>query len=355
MKYILPVLITIAALAISGSAAFYSVSGLSKLFAGATIPVIIMAASLEFSKLVTASLLYRYWSDLNRLLRVYLIAAVFVLILITSLGIYGFLTAAYQTTANTLASTELQTNLYQTQREGLDLQIRELQQERSELIVSISGLRTGLTNNVVSYTDVNGNRVTTTSNATRVALEKQLSKSDLRLTELNDKLESMYLERSKLETEYTLRLSEQAIAGELGPLQFIGNLTNYSLDSIVNFLVLVIVFVFDPLAIALVVAANFAWKQLEVVKDSSESLDSILESAMESLTEDFSQSNRASSMEEFETLDTTVSSQSTAAAVTDTRSDVSFEPQTVAEPNYPSRNAPAAAIKKSKIDSIRYL
>ena len=97
---IFPLIIAFSALSVSASAAFYSVSGLSKLFAGASLAVIIMASSLEISKLVTASLLYQYWDKLNKLLRTYLTIATIVLVLITSMGIYGFLSAAYQETAN---------------------------------------------------------------------------------------------------------------------------------------------------------------------------------------------------------------------------------------------------------------
>jgi hypothetical protein len=93
---VLPVLIALSALSVSGSAAFYSVSGLSKLFAGASFEVIIMASSLEISKLVIASLLYQYWDVINKWLRTYLASAVVILVLITSMGIYGFLSAAYQ-------------------------------------------------------------------------------------------------------------------------------------------------------------------------------------------------------------------------------------------------------------------
>ena len=99
-KYALPITIAISALSISGTAAFYSISGLSKLFAGAAFAVIIMATALEISKLVLATLLHQYWDRLGALLKTYLTTAVVVLILITSLGIYGFLSAAYQETAN---------------------------------------------------------------------------------------------------------------------------------------------------------------------------------------------------------------------------------------------------------------
>ena len=98
-KRIFPTVVALSALSVSVSAAFYSVSGLSKLFAGATFEVIIMASSLEISKLVIASLLYQYWGKINKLLRFYLTLATIILVLITSAGIYGFLSAAYQETA----------------------------------------------------------------------------------------------------------------------------------------------------------------------------------------------------------------------------------------------------------------
>jgi hypothetical protein len=99
-KKLFPYIIALSALAVSASAAFYSVSGIMKLFAGASLAVGIMAGSLEVAKLVIASLLYQYWTELNKVLRTYLTIAAFVLILITSAGIYGFLSSAYQETAN---------------------------------------------------------------------------------------------------------------------------------------------------------------------------------------------------------------------------------------------------------------
>ena len=103
---IFPFIIAASALSVSASAAFYSVSGLSKLFAGASLEVIIMAGSLEFAKLVTASLLYQYWDTINKTLRTYLSVATVILVLITSMGIYGFLSAAYQDTYSKLSIAE---------------------------------------------------------------------------------------------------------------------------------------------------------------------------------------------------------------------------------------------------------
>ena len=91
-----PYLVGLAALLVAGSAAFYSVFGLSKLFSGAALAVVIMAGSLEFAKLVTASFLYRYWDEINKIMKTYLIVGVVTLVVITSAGIFGFLSNAYQ-------------------------------------------------------------------------------------------------------------------------------------------------------------------------------------------------------------------------------------------------------------------
>ena len=101
-------LLGLSALFVALNAAFFSVSGLSKLFAGAAVSVIVMASSLELAKLITASYLYNYWEKINKSFRIYLSGAVLILILITSLGIYGFLTSAFQDTFNQFSIKEKQ-------------------------------------------------------------------------------------------------------------------------------------------------------------------------------------------------------------------------------------------------------
>ena len=120
---IFPFIIALSALTVSASAAFYSVSGLSKLFAGAAFAVIIMAASLEVAKLVIASLLYQYRENLPKLLKYYLSVACLVLILITSMGIYGFLSAAYQETAAKAGNIDSQIALIEAKRDNIKEQL----------------------------------------------------------------------------------------------------------------------------------------------------------------------------------------------------------------------------------------
>ena len=120
---LLPYIIGLSALFVSSSAVFYSVYGLSQLFAGASKAVIIMASSLEIAKLVVASLLYVYWDEINKLLRLYLTIACITLMLITSGGIYGFLSGAYQSTATKSALMDKHTLMLQTKQNRFQEQL----------------------------------------------------------------------------------------------------------------------------------------------------------------------------------------------------------------------------------------
>ena len=257
-----PLLIAFSALSVSASAAFYSVSGLSKLFAGAAFAVIVMAASLEIAKLVIASLLYQYRKTLPKFLKWYLSMACFVLILITSMGIYGFLSAAYQETAAKAGNVDSQIALIETKRDNIKEQLFVYNEEKSSINEAVTSLRNGLSNNKIQYTDTLGNVITTTSRATRNALEKQLDQAIDRQTKINDKVDILNEKLFNYETEIVSVSMSNEVAGELGPLKYLSGLTGIPMDEIINYLLLTIIFVFDPLAIALVIAANFAFAQL---------------------------------------------------------------------------------------------
>jgi hypothetical protein len=261
-KLLFPLLIAFSALSVSLSAAYYSVSGLSKLFAGAAFAVILMAASLEIAKLVIASLLYQYRKTLPKLLKYYLSIACFVLILITSMGIYGFLSAAYQETASKSGNIDAQIILIETKRDNIKNQLVVYNEEKTSINNAVADLRTGLSNNVIRYTDTSGNVVTTTSSSTRRALEKQLDQAMGRQDVINTKVDDLNEKLFNYETEIVEVSTNNDIAGELGPLKYLSGLTGIPMNRIINYLLLTIIFVFDPLAIALVIAANFAFGQI---------------------------------------------------------------------------------------------
>ena len=257
-----PFIIAFSALSVSASAAFYSVSGLSKLFAGASFEVIIMAGSLEVSKLVIASLLYQYWDTINKILRTYLAIATVILVLITSMGIYGFLSAAYQETYNKLTIVENEKSFIQQKIDFYQNDVTRYDQELERISNNISTLSNARSQQIqVRDTSVVGGIRTTISTS-----ELRLAASRIKAEEENrsgvqakreiaaDSLQKFQLQVLELD-------NNTEIAGELGPLQYLSGLTGTPMDKIINWLLLVIIFVFDPLAIALVVAANFAFSQ----------------------------------------------------------------------------------------------
>ena len=280
-KRLFPLLIALSALAVSGSAAFYSVFGLSKLFAGASTQVIIMAGSLEFAKLVVASLLYQYWDTINKWLRSYLAIACFVLMIITSGGIYGFLSGAYQSTATQSALLDKSLAILNQKQIRFQETKEDLTIEKTQINKSISDLRVSLSNPTsVSWYDKNAEQViTTTSSSARRALQGELKTTITDRNNLNIKLEAVVDSISK--TDMTLlekEISNEA-ESELGPLKYLAETTGKDMNQVVNWFLLLIIFVFDPLAIALVVASNMAFAQIrkpeEVVVDEAESFESL--------------------------------------------------------------------------------
>jgi hypothetical protein len=260
-RKILPYLIAISALSVSLSAAFYSVTGLSKMFAGASTQVMVMAGSLEIAKLIIASLLYQYWDKLGALLKIYLTIAVGILMLITSGGIYGYLSSAYSETSTKLEVISKNVAVYDLKRERFQIQLNDVTVEKQFLTESILELTKGLSNNVIQYKDKEGNIITTTSSATRKALEKQLDdakqqrdKLSLREEALTDSVTKIDLLKLDLETNTD-------IASEIGPLKYIASITGKSMDQVVNWFIIALMLVFDPLAIALVIAANVVFSK----------------------------------------------------------------------------------------------
>jgi hypothetical protein len=259
---IFPLLIALSALSISASAAFYSVTGLSMLFSGARLAVIIMASSLEISKLVIASLLYQYWSSLNKILKVYLSLAVFILVIITSAGIYGFLSNSYQTVADQNSIVETKINSLITKKDLFEENRNSILKEK-ELVSSIQ--KNLSQSSITQYTDRNGNLTIRTNNAAIRNIESASTTNEIlsnKLEIINDSIFS--IENQILEIK-TLAISES----ELGPLKFLSSLMGVPFEKIINIYILVIIFVFDPLAISLVLAANFAFARLKKPKNTN--------------------------------------------------------------------------------------
>ena len=267
-KYLLPSVIALSALSVSVSAAFYSVTGLSKLFAGASTEVIIMAGSLEFSKLVLATLLHQYWGRLGKLLRAYLTSAVVVLIIITSMGIYGFLSAAYQETANKVSI--------------VDTRIAFLEQKRDFYQEDVNRYDTELeriSDNIATLSQAKSRDIQVRDTTSSTGFRSTISTTELRLAQQRIETEEenrRLVQADRSEAADSLQKYQVAIldanigndiAAELGPLKYLSGLTGISMDRIINILLLIIIFVFDPLAVSMVLAANYAF---DIARDKKE-------------------------------------------------------------------------------------
>ena len=245
---------------------------LSHLFAGASTEVIIMAGALEFAKLVVASLLYQYWNVINKWLRTYLMLAVFILMVITSGGIYGFLSGAFAETNTQSQFLDKQIEI-QTAKQNVFVEKKEdLSLEKIQLNQTIADLRTSLSNptSVSYYSEEAGQVITTTSSSTRRALQSELNTTITERDTISQQINAV----TDSIAVYDVKILEQQIgnesARELGPLKYMAELTGKPMEQIVNWFMLLIIFVFDPLAIAMVVAANMAFAQIKSFKPKEE-------------------------------------------------------------------------------------
>ena len=231
-----PKLVGLSALLIAGSAAFFSVFGLSKLFAGATLSVIIMASSLEFGKLVAASFLYRYWDRINFLQKFYMSLATVILILITSAGIFGFLSNAYQgaTVEFEKESTALifkEDRLEQLEEDKMFLK-EELEQAIEELPDNYRTARRKL----------------------REDYQPQISEINKQMIELKGEIG-------------TLKTALVQTGVDVGPVIYLARTFDTDVDSVVKFFIFVLIFVFDPMAVMFVISYNVALQHTEEDED----------------------------------------------------------------------------------------
>jgi chromosome segregation ATPase len=270
-KKILPYIIVFSALSVSASAIFYSVTGLGQIFAGASLEVKIMATALEIAKLVAAAFLYNYWKEINIVIKSYLMIAVFVLMCITSGGIYGYLSAAYAETKNKVELMDKDFEVMDARRDRFNDKLISYQTEKENLNNNISELTKALSNNVIQYKDKEtGQLITTTSSSNRKIYTEQLEKSEARRDVLSENITAMTdsitsIDIAKIEIE---RGSD--IAGEIGPLKYIAELTGKSMDTVVNWFIIALMGVFDPLAVALVISANIVFASRRKLQDKED-------------------------------------------------------------------------------------
>ena len=236
-------LVGISALLIAFSAAFFSVFGLSKLFAGAELSVIIMASSLEFGKLVAASFLYRYWDKINLLQKFYMTFATVVLVIITSAGIFGFLSNAYQ--GATVEFEKESTNLiFKEDR------LKQLQEDKIYLKEELDQAIADLPDNY------------------RTARRKLREDYQPQISEINKQMIDLKGEIGELKTA----LVETGV--DVGPVIYLARTFQTDIDTVVKFFIFILIFVFDPMAVMFVISYNVALEdRKKYLSDNSEISD----------------------------------------------------------------------------------
>lgn len=237
MGFILILMLT--TLSIAGSAAFFSIYGLAQIFTGSFLPVVIMAGSLEAGKLVSASYIYRYWKRISWLLKAYLISAVVILMVITSAGIFGFLSAAYQQDTLPLKQNEQKITLLENERK----EITQLKQERLDRKKQIDKDIANLPNTYI-----------TARQRLMKSYGPELDQLKEDIANYTNRMKEIIKEKHKLKTA-TL---EQRV--HTGPIIFIAKeLFHDDVDEATKWLIFILIFAFDPLAVALTIATNQAF------------------------------------------------------------------------------------------------
>jgi hypothetical protein len=275
------------ALVVAGCAAYFSVWGLSQLFAGAGTAVIIMASGLELAKVATTTALHRYWKKLTKGLKLYLTLSVGILMIITSAGIYGFLSNAYQKTANKLEIHEGELSILDGKKMLFEKSIKDNEKiidTKNKRLSQLGELRTTQENRLdLAQNNRNRNGARGDINLATSEIQKLSSEIDVLNTKNSILSDSVGVYNTK-----ALELKAGSdIAGEVGPLKYISELTGTPMASVVNYLILLLIFVFDPLAIALVLMTNRIF-ELEGGKNplepENDSTKEVLTAAVEVLT-----------------------------------------------------------------------
>jgi hypothetical protein len=277
---LLPWFLLFCALGLSGTAAYYSVVGLSVVFVGVALPVIIMGGFLELSKIAIATYLHDKWKETYGVLKLYMTVALVTLSLITSLGIYGLLSTGFSTNIAKLEIGQKEVKNIEVKKQRFEEIKNEYQKEKQILDKDISKLRNALSTNTTtqSVDRQTGQVVTRANNANRKSFELQLGLAIENRDKMSGKVDALNDSITALDIK-VLELESKEISGnELGTIKYISELTGWSVKKTANIFILILIFVFDPLAITLVIATNQSFKnnKKEEEQDSPKEIEKVV-------------------------------------------------------------------------------
>jgi hypothetical protein len=258
----LPWFMLFCALGLSGTAAYYSVIGLSIVFVGVAIPVIIMGSFLEISKIAIATYLHDKWKETYGALKIYMTIALVTLSIITSLGIYGLLSTGFQGNIAKLEISEKQVKNVEVKKKRFEEIKTELTKEKTTLDGDITKLRDGLSTNTTlqSVDKKSGQVITKANNANRKSFEGQLKEAQTRRDTISKRVDGYNDSITKLDIQILDMQSQDINSSELGAIKYVSELLDWDIKRTANLFILILIFVFDPLAITLVIATNQAFK-----------------------------------------------------------------------------------------------
>ena len=253
------------AVGLSLTAAYYSVMGLSILFASVAIPVIIMGSFLELSKIAITTYLHDQWKKTYTMLKVYLTTALVILSFITSLGIYGLLTTGFQENISKLEIGGKEVANVQLKRDRFNEIKKEYTLEKNTLDKDISQLRNALSTNTTTQTidKKTGQVISKANTGNRKAFESQLTLALENKTKISTKIEALNDSLTNLDIQVLNMESKSQLGNELGAIKYVSELTGIPIKKTANIFILLIIFVFDPLAIILVIATNQSFNNLK--------------------------------------------------------------------------------------------
>ena len=261
-KKFLPWFLLFCAIGLSGTAAYYSVVGLSIIFSAVAIPVIIMGSFLEISKLAIATYLHDKWKETYGLLKIYLTIALVTLSVLTSVGIYGLLSTGFQQNIAGLEINNKRIENIEVKKQRFEEIKLDYQKEKNVLDKDITNLRNALSNNTTTQTvdRTTGQVITRANGGNRKAFESQLKIAQENRDGVSKKIESLNDSITNLDLEVLDLTSTEIESGELGAIKYLSEITGWDIKKTANFFILILIFVFDPLAIALVISTNQAFK-----------------------------------------------------------------------------------------------
>lgn len=253
-------ILALTAFIIAGVAAYFSVQGIATLYAGAYISVLVMAGSLEAGKLVATSFLYRYWHKTNLLLKTYILIAILTLMGITSMGIFGFLTSAYQASLVEYSQAETEQSFLVSQKDIL-------QKELDSLTIRVDTLNKSRLSQE--------QRLPSMSRRSAAPVYEDIKKSGEEIAQARDRMNVIFEEIKSLDLQTLEAQKQRGQQKDIGTLKYAAELFGTDINTIVKYFTLAIILVFDPLAIALLLAyniaanRNFKDKEEEVVEEKS--------------------------------------------------------------------------------------